>query len=120
MLQLSENEPLCNHLSKTKKLVLVLATFLSVTETSKEDNIALQKVLCVYYPIRFKKKEVQALINLGSEVNTMTPAYTAKLGLKVQKTNIGAQKIDSSTLDTFKIVLADFQVENKLSRSLFF
>ena len=38
----------------------------------------------------------------------MTPAYTAKLGLKIQEINIRAQKIDGSTLDTFRMVLADF------------
>lgn len=46
----------------------------------------------------------------------MTPAYVVKLGLKVQKTDIEVQKIDSSTLNTFEMVLADFQVENKLGR----
>ena len=50
----------------------------------------------------------------------MTPAYTAQLGLKVQKTNIGAQKIDGSSLKTHGIVIATFQVFDKLSRSWFF
>ena len=50
----------------------------------------------------------------------MTPAYTAKLGLQVQKANIGAQKIDGSTLETFGMVLADFQVEDKLGKVRFF
>ena len=80
----------------------------------------LQRVPCVHYPIRFKKKEVQALIDSGSEVNAMTPAYAAKLGLGVRETDIGAQKIDGSTLDTFGMVLADFQVEDKLGRTRFF
>ena len=38
----------------------------------------------------------------------MTLTYAAKLGLKVQKINIGAQKIDGSILKTFRMVLADF------------
>ena len=46
----------------------------------------------------------------------MALAYVAKLGLKVQKTDIGTQKNDSSILDPFEIVLADFQVEDKLGR----
>ena len=50
----------------------------------------------------------------------MTPAYVAKLDLKVRETDIRAQKIDSSTLNTFGIVLANFQVENKLDRIWFF
>ena len=46
--------------------------------------------------------------------------YARKLGLKIQKTNIGAQKIDGSALETFGIVIADFQVENKINRPKFF
>ena len=36
------------------------------------------------------KKEVQALIDSGSEVNAMTLVYTSKLGLKIYHNNIGA------------------------------
>lgn len=49
----------------------------------------------------------------------MTPAYAAKLCPKVQKINIRAQKIDSSTLDIFEIVLANFQVEERLGKTRF-
>ena len=42
------------------------------------------------------------------------------MGLKVRKTDIRAQKIDGSTFGTFGIVLADFQVENKLGKARFF
>ena len=46
---------------------------------------------------------------MGNEVNAMaTPAYAAKQGLKIQKTDIRAQKIDSSIFDTFEMVLAEF------------
>ena len=50
----------------------------------------------------------------------MSPAYIKKLGLKTRKTNVGAQKIDGSALETFGIVIADFQVENKGGRPRFF
>ena len=50
----------------------------------------------------------------------MSPAYAERLGFKTWKTNVGAQKIDGSTLETFRIVIADFQVENKGSRPKFF
>ena len=70
----------------------------SVIETSKEDDVSLQRVPCVHYPIRFKKKKVQALIDSGSEVNAMTPAYASRLGLRVYRADVRAQKIDGSTL----------------------
>lgn len=47
-----------------------------MTRASKKNNVVLIKVFCIYYPIRFKKNEIQALIDSGSEVNAMTPAYT--------------------------------------------
>ena len=50
----------------------------------------------------------------------MNPAYASRLGLRVHRTDIGAQKIDGSTLETFGMVLASFQVEDKLGRARFF
>ena len=50
----------------------------------------------------------------------MSPAYTKRLGLKTWKTNVRAQKIDGSALETFRMVIADFQVENKGGRPKFF
>ena len=80
-------------------------------------------VLYIYYPLRFrkdKKNEVQALINSSSKVNIMMLAYALKLGLKICRINVGAQKIDGSILKTFGIVLASFQVEDKLGKIRFF
>ena len=50
----------------------------------------------------------------------MTPAFASKLGLKVCSTDVKAQKIDGSTLQTFGMVLASFQVEGKLGWARFF
>ena len=40
----------------------------------------------------------------------MAPAYTKKLGLRLWKTNVKAQKSNESTLETYGMVIADFQV----------
>lgn len=70
----------------------------------------LECILYIYYPIRFKKDEakVQALLDSNSEIIAMTLGYAARLGLKIRSTNVRAQKIDSSTLKMFGIVLASF------------
>lgn len=60
--------------------------------------VVLERVLCIWYLIWFKKNEVQPLFNLTNEVNAMTPAFVSKLGLKVCSTHVGAQKIDGSIL----------------------
>ena len=90
---------------------------------SIENNLlALDRVPCIRYLIQFKKSEVQvqALIDSGSEINAMTPGYVSKLGLKVRPTDVGAQKNDGSTIETFGMVLASFQVEDKLGRTCYF
>ena len=91
-----------------------------MTEASQEDVVALDRVPCIRYPIRSKKEWGPGLIDSDSEVNAMTPGYASKLGLKVRPTDGGAQKIDDSTLETFGMVLASFQVEDKLGRAQFF
>ena len=50
----------------------------------------------------------------------MNPAFAQKLGLHIQKTNVGAQKIDGSTLESFEIVIVDFQVKDKGGKPRFF
>ena len=99
----------------------VLATSVPVTD-NQDEKVVLEKVSCIHYPIWFQEsqEQVMALLNSGSKVNAMSPAYAKKLGLKIWKTNIGAQKIDGFALEIFKMVIADFQIEDKGGRSRFF
>ena len=60
------------------------------------------------------------MFDSGSKVNAMNLAYAKKLGLKTWKTNIEAQKIEGFTLETFGMVIADFQVKDKGGRPRFF
>ena len=90
-----------------------------MTEASQKD-VVLDRIPCICYPIWFKKNKVHGLINSGSKVNAMTLGYISKLSLKVRSINIGAQKIDNSTLEMFEMVLASFQVKNKFGRFWFF
>ena len=89
-----------------------------VTEASGKEIVI--RVPCIHYPVQFQKEQVRALLDSSSEVNAMSPAYAKKLGLKTWKTNVGAQKIDGSALETFGMVIADFQVEDKGGRPRFF
>lgn len=50
----------------------------------------------------------------------MTLVYASKLGIKIRHINIKAWKIDSSTFETFGMVLTSFQGENKLRKARFF
>ena len=73
--------------------------------------IVLDRVPGIHYSMQFWKDQgatIRALINLGSKVNAMPPVYAKQLGLQVQKTDIEAQKIDSSLLRIFGIVIAGF------------
>ena len=50
----------------------------------------------------------------------MSLFYAEKLGFKTWKTSVGAHKIDGSALETFEMVIANFQMEDKSGRSRFF
>ncbi len=50
----------------------------------------------------------------------MTPAYAAELGLTNWKTSVGAQKIDSSPLETHGMTSARFSLQDSLGRVRFF
>ena len=85
--------------------------------------IVLDWVPCIHYPVQFQKDKgatIWALIDLRSKVNAMTLAYAKQLGLQVQRTDVEAQKIDGSLFRTFGMVIAGFQVEDKLDRIQFF
>ena len=134
---------------EAKKLVLVLTTSTPVTgareetvetpkavetakaiettETGKDgkkskgeypENLA--QVPCICYPINFEKKSVSALFDLVSEVNMVHPAFAKELGLLIRLTDIGTQKIDGTTLDTFEMVVVAFSVADKANRVRFF
>ncbi len=71
---------------------------------------ALQRVLCIRYPVSFQNNKVHTLIDSGSEVNAMTSTYATKLGLTARKTCIGAQKIDGLPLETHGMTSARFSL----------
>ena len=96
-----------------KKLVLVSATSTSVTDAREK---ALERIPCIYYPVQFKDTDrapVQALIDSGSEVNAVHPSFVKQLGLSIRPTEIGAQKIDGTMLNTLGMVVAAFSMVDK-------
>lgn len=46
----------------------------------------------------------------------MTLAYIMKLGIISQKTDVDAQKIDGSALETYGMVIVGFSVQNRLEK----
>ena len=60
------------------------------------------------------------MFNSASEFNAMSPSYIEKLELMIWKTIIRIQKIDGSALETFEMMIADFELENKVGRLKFF
>lgn len=100
----------------------MLSISVPVTKAGKKKEMTLARVPYIHYSLRFWKdtNKMQALIDFDSKVNIITLIYVLKLGLRVRQTKVKAQKIDGSTLETFKIVLASFQLENKLEQARFF
>ena len=110
--------------TQTKKLVSVLATCTLVTGAKNSQKMrVLHWISCFCYPVQFwkhKSKDVLAFLNFRSELNEMTLAYAVQLGFKVQKIDVDAQKIDGFLLETYGMVIAIFQVFNKLHCSWLF
>ena len=60
------------------------------------------------------------MVDSRSEVNAIYPIFTKQLGLSIRPTDVGAKKIDGTTLDTYEIVVAAFLVMDKTNRVKFF
>lgn len=101
---------------KTSILTFIAVSVTSVPMTGAAKEVILERVSCIRYLVRFSKDQVdiQALIDLGSEVNAMHPAYAKKPTLLVRKTDVRAQKIDESCPETFVMAIAGFSVKDKL------
>ncbi len=92
----------------------------SEADTSAQTPVALKRVPCIWYPVQFQENQaIKALIDSDREVNTMTPVYAVKLGLITRKTSVGAQKIDSSPLETHGMTSAEFLLQDSLGRVRF-
>ena len=61
-----------------------------------------------------------ALLDSGSEVNVMHPAFAKRLDLVIQTTNVGVKKIDGTTLEIYRIVVAAFSVTDQADKINFF
>ncbi len=87
--------------------------------TDKKTEEELERVLCIWYPITFKN-QTEALLDSKSKVNVMSQAFAHQLGLKICKTNVKAQKIDGTTLETYKMVVSICSISDKDGRERFF
>lgn len=57
------------------------------------------------------------MLDSGSEVNAIILASVAKLDLISRTTNVGAQKINSSVVEIYKMIIAESSIYNKLGRA---
>ena len=63
---------------------------------------------------------VSALFDSSSEVNAIYLTFVRELGLPIKPMDVRAQKIDSTMLDPFGIVVTAFSVTDKANRVRFF
>ena len=66
--------------------------------------------------MNFGKKSMSALLDSGSEVNAVHPAFAKELGLSIKLADVRSQKIDSNMLETYGMVVVAFSVENKANQ----
>ncbi len=94
----------------------VLATSTSMTDKRTKEK--LEQIPYIRYSVIFKD-QTEALLDLESEVNAMSQAFAYQLGLKIQKTNVGAQKIDGTTLKIYGIVVSIFSSQIRMVKRSF-
>ena len=85
--------------------------------SEKKDK--LERITCIWYPIIFKD-QIKALLDSRSKFNAMSQVFAHQLGLTIWKTNVGAQKIDGTTLEIYGMVVSIFSMLDKDSRERFF
>ena len=129
---------------EVKKLLSVSATSKPVTETREEmvetdeaieiakidkdgkksesEYLNLLWVLYIRYSIIFRKRfvSVSALFDSGNEFNVIYSTLAKELGLPIKPTDIGAQKIDGTMLNTFGMIVTAFLMTNKANRVRYF
>ena len=91
---------------------------MSITDKKTEEE-ALERIPYIRYLVTFKD-QTEAILDSGSEVNAINPAFASQLGLKIWKTNVGVQKIDGTILETYGMVIFTFFVSDKDGRERFF
>ena len=100
--------------------------FIEIARADKNDKKSesgnFVQVLCIRYPITFRKKlmPMSMLFDLGSKVNAIHPTFAKELGLSIRHTNVGAPKVDGTTLDTYRMVVIAFSLTDKANQTRFF
>ena len=87
--------------------------------TGKKKEEELELVPYIWYLITLKD-QTEALLDLRSELNVMSLVFASELSLKIWKTNVGAQKIDGTTLKSYEMVVSIFFLLDKDDRKRFF
>lgn len=94
---------------KSQKTNGSLATSILKTEKKEQE---LKQIPCIWYFVIFKNK-TKAILDSKSKVNVMNLVFTLQLDLKIQKTNVGIQKIDDIILKIYGMVISIFFVSDK-------
>lgn len=92
---------------------------MSITEANKKANpqiwkeYKLQRVLNIHNLAHFGAISIEMLIDSDSKINAMQPSFEKSLGVRICRSNISAQKIDSSRLRIDGMIIALFQIDDK-------
>lgn len=97
-----------------------------ITEAGKKAGLKVQKrcelqqVPYINYSAPFGEFLLKALIQLGSKINTIQPSFAKKPSFHICNTNVGAQKIDVSKMETDEKIIVFIQVDDKNRMFCFF
>lgn len=83
---------------------------------------AFKRMPCIDFLVQFQENtdQVRNLLYSGNKINVISPAYTWKLGFKIRKTNLRAQKINGYILKIFRTIIANLKIEDNVGKLTFF
>ena len=79
-----------------------------IITNSDDKKVMIKRIFYIYYLVWFNKNETWGLVINKNKVNAINPNYTQILDLKICEISIKLQRINSSTLITFEIVITNF------------
>lgn len=74
---------------------------ISILVFDDDKKVGFKKIPYIHNLIWIYQDKIWTLLNSKSKVNVISPDYAQKLGYYIWKTNVKAQKISGSALETF-------------------
>lgn len=105
--------------------MLVSTTFALIVEINKkadlkfQERLELQHIIYIHYLIQFNGFPVKMLMSSSSEVNAIYLSFMKRLSLRICKTDVRTEKINSSLPETYNMIITLYHMNDRDKKSCF-